>query len=182
MRIISGQFGGRRFNPPKNLPVRPTTDQAKEALFNIFNNNFDFENIAVLDLFAGTGAISFEFASRGVEKITCVDQNFNCCSFIKATAAQLNISPIVQKADVFKWVENNNSRKFDLIFADPPYDLKNLKDIPDLIFKAGILNENGWFVLEHPKDHSFATHPNFKEHRNYGNVNFSVFKTTTTLQ
>jgi 16S rRNA (guanine(966)-N(2))-methyltransferase RsmD len=175
MRIISGQFGGRRFNPPKNLPVRPTTDQAKEALFNIFNNNFDFDNIKVLDLFAGTGSISFEFASRGVSSITSVDQNFNCCSFIKATAEQLGVSLHVQKADVFKWVENNKGRKFDLIFADPPYDLKNLKDILALIFNNEILSENGWFVLEHPKEYKFVEHPNFKEHRNYGNVNFSVF-------
>jgi 16S rRNA (guanine966-N2)-methyltransferase len=175
MRIISGQFGGRRFSPPNNLPVRPTTDQAKEALFNIFNNNFDFENIKVLDLFAGTGSISFEFASRGVSSITSVDQNYNCCSFIKATAEQLSAPLHVQKADVFKWVENNKGRKFDLIFADPPYDLKNLKDIPELIFKNEVLSENGWFVLEHPKEYKFGEHPNFKEHRNYGNVNFSIF-------
>jgi 16S rRNA (guanine966-N2)-methyltransferase len=175
MRIISGQFGGRRFSPPKNLPVRPTTDQAKEALFNIFNNNFDFENIKVLDLFAGTGSISFEFASRGVSSITSVDQNYNCCSFIKSTAEQLGVSLHVQKSDVFKWVENNKGRKFDLIFADPPYDLKNLKDIPELIFKNEVLSENGWFVLEHPREYKFAEHSNFREHRNYGNVNFSVF-------
>lgn len=176
MRIISGQFGGRRFNPPKNLPVRPTTDQAKEALFNIFNNNFDFDTIQVLDLFAGTGSISFEFASRGVNNITTVDQNYNCISFIKETEKQLGLSLNVQKADVFKWITNNPNKKFDLIFADPPYDLKNLATIPDLIFTTGILKENGWLVLEHPKEHKFAAHPNFVEHRNYGAVNFSVFK------
>ncbi|MFM7021879.1 MAG: RsmD family RNA methyltransferase [Flavobacteriales bacterium] len=176
MRIISGQFGGRRFSPPGNLPVRPTTDQAKEAIFNVFNNNFSFDEISVLDLFSGTGNITFEFASRGVSDITCIEQNFKCCDFIKKTAETLGISPRIIKADVFRWVEQNKGKKFDLIFADPPYELPHLKTIPELIFNAGILKEGGWLVVEHPKEISFFAHEKFSWHRNYGHVNFSVFE------
>ncbi|MCX6180952.1 MAG: RsmD family RNA methyltransferase [Bacteroidetes bacterium] len=180
MRIVSGQFKGRKFSPPNNLPTRPTTDQAKEAIFNIFNNNFEFENLAVLDLFTGTGNITFEFASRGVTDITCVEQNFKCCDFIKTTSEVLGISPRIIKADVFKWVEQNKGKKFDIIFADPPYELPHLKTIPALIFNAGILKEGGWLVLEHPKEISFSGEENFAWHRNYGHVNFSVFEVTTS--
>ena len=175
MRIISGEFKGRRFSPPGNLPIRPTTDQAKEALFNIFNNNFEFDDLAVLDLFSGSGSITFEFASRGVSDLTCVEQNFKCCEFIKSTAGVLGISPQVIKADVFQWAQQNTNRKFDLIFADPPYDLDNLKDLPKLIFDAGILKEEGWLIVEHPKEISFKDEAHFGWHRVYGHVNFSMF-------
>lgn len=175
MRIIAGKLRGRRLNPPTNLPVRPTTDMARESLFNILNNYVDYEDCSVMDLFAGTGAVSIEFISRGASEVTSIDINNACTEFIKATARQLNIDNIhVVRADVFDLLKRAN-RKFDIVFADPPYALHDLAQLPDLVFGSGVLSEDGIFILEHPKEFSFEEHPNFWQHRAYGKVNFTFF-------
>lgn len=177
MRIISGKFGGRRFNPPaKNWPTRPTTDVSKEALFNIITNNFDFEDMVVLDLFCGTGNHSYEFISRGVTDVTCVDKFYGCIQFVKKTAKTLDIEDCISivKTDVFKFIEQTN-RKYDYIFAGPPYGLKTMDLLPDLILKNELLKEEGWFVLEHNPNHNYEDHPNFDFSRNYGQTIFSIF-------
>ena len=176
MRIISGEFKGRRIEPPHNITARPTTDFAKEGLFNVLNNMLDYENLNCLDLFSGTGAISFELASRGCLSVLSIEQNDKHLAFIKKTIAQLaikNIQPI--KADVFKFLPTT-SQSFDFIFADPPYELNNIEIIPDLIFKHNLLKEGGLFVFEHSKRMNFNKHSHFIEHRSYGNVNFSFFQ------
>lgn len=176
MRIISGIHKGKRINPPKNLLVRPTTDFAKEGLFNILNNKIYFDEITVLDLFAGTGSISFEFASRQAKQITAVDLNYQCTEFIRKTAKESNyetLRPI--KSNVFNFLSGTKSN-FDLIFADPPYDMEDIDKLPELIFEKQLLNEDGIFILEHSRKLSFEDHPHFTEHRKYGNVNFTFFK------
>ncbi len=176
MRIISGTHKGKRLHPPKNLPVRPTTDFAKESLFNVLNNRVDFEAVKVLDLFAGTGSISLEFASRQATEITAVDQNYRCIDFIKRSAKELKLDQIKAiKANVFKILAPGKN-KYDIIFADPPYDLEEIPEIPDLIFENNLLNDGGMFILEHSRKNTFENHPHFEEHRKYGNVNFSFFK------
>jgi 16S rRNA (guanine966-N2)-methyltransferase len=175
MRIISGKLRGRNINPPKNLPVRPTTDFAKEGLFNYLNNRIDFEGLKMLDLFSGTGNISLEFASRGVENIISVDMNNKCSSFLKKVSAELKIDNIhVVNQDVFRYL-GFCKEKFDLIFADPPYDLNNAELLPKIIFERDLLNKDGLFILEHPKERNFQEYPNFEEQRHYGKVNFSFF-------
>lgn len=175
MRIISGIHRGRNINPPKNLPVRPTTDFAKESLFNIFNNNFDYEELAVLDLFSGTGGITYEFSSRGTENITAVDSNFKCFSFIKKVTEDLNMRGVhVFKSDVFTFL-NKTKQKFDIIFADPPYELAEIPNIPDTVFRNNLLKDNGWLIVEHSIKTDLSEKPFFKEKRTYGNVNFSIF-------
>lgn len=175
MRIIRGEWKGRRLTPPNNLPVRPTTDFAKEALFNIFDNLLDYEDVVVLDLFAGTGSISYEFASRGAKSVTAVEMNQNCINFIKKSIDQLQILNLnIIKNDVFSFIKKS-SRKFDVIFADPPYQLPTLGELPNQIFEYDLLNKNGMFVLEHSAAYNFKHHPNFSEHRNYGSVNFTFF-------
>jgi len=176
MRIISGTHKGRRFNPPSSLKARPTTDFAKEGLFNILDNNIDFDGIDVLDLFSGTGSISYECSSRGANNIFSIELDYQNSQFIKKTAEELGLKNInVIKGDVFKFI-SHCSAKFDLIFADPPYALPTLKTIPEELFKQDILKDDGLFVLEHGRDNSFKTDPNFIEERNYGNVHFSLFK------
>lgn len=176
MRIISGLHKGKSIVAPKNLPVRPTTDFAKEALFNILENNFEFDALHVLDLFSGTGNISYEFASRGVQTITAIDQNFNCYNFIKKTSKDLNLTSIqTYKADVFKFLKAH-AQPYDLIFADPPYDLKNIHEIVNLAFEQNLLKEAGWLIIEHDKRTDLSQHSNFVQLRKYGNVNFSIFK------
>ena len=177
MRIIGGDLKGRRFNPPTNLQARPTTDMAKESLFNILNNMIDFEETTVLDMFGGTGGISFEFASRGSNNIVTIEKSGINHGFIKKAIAELGVGDKINliKGDTFKFV-NSTGAKFDLIFADPPYDLKELPTIPDLIFEKELLNEECIFILEHPKEFRFESHPHFMEHRNYGHVNFTFFK------
>jgi 16S rRNA (guanine(966)-N(2))-methyltransferase RsmD len=177
MRIISGEFKGRRFTPPKNLKARPTTDIAKEGLFNILSNTIEFGAISVLDLFAGSGSISFEFASRGCRDITSLEIDNVNYGFIRKVIKELNIESVITtcKCDSFKFV-NKTGSKFDLIFADPPYDHKELVNIPDLIFEKKLLNEDGILILEHPKDNNFQKHPHFYDNRKYGHVNFSFFK------
>lgn len=176
MRIISGIHKGRKFSPPKGLPVRPTTDFAKESLFNILENRLDFEETKVLDLFSGTGNLSFEFASRQIQSIVSIDLNSRCCSFIKNTARELEMPITVRQGDVLKFISKSAFDTFDLIIADPPYKLKELPLIPDLIFDGGWLNKEGLLVLEHGPENSFSQHPFLIETRKYGHVNFSFFQ------
>jgi len=176
MRIISGKLKGRRINPPTSISARPTTDFAKEGLFNLLSNRIDFEDANVLDLFAGTGSLSLEFVSRECKSITAIEQSERHCAFIRKACTELKIDNLLLlKADVFKFVEKTRLQ-YDLVFADPPYDLPNLADLPDIIFKNNILSENGLFILEHSAKNNFEQHPYFAEHRHYGNVNFSFFK------
>ncbi len=175
MRIIGGKHKGLRFHPPKNIPARPTTDIAKEGLFNILYNTFNFDSIKVLDLFGGTGSISYELASRGCTDITLVELDKRSLFFIKKTAADMefNIKPV--KADVFKFMDKC-TQQFNLIFAGPPYPLPNLDTIPDLVFKNELLTPEGWLVLEHNPKHNFDEHPKFLRKRNYGTTIFSIFE------
>ncbi len=180
MRIISGTHKGRRINPPKNLPVRPTTDFAKEGLFNILNNSIDFEGLMVLDLFCGTGNITFEFASRGSIGITCVDDSYQCCEFVKKTIYDFKMSQVnVIKADVFSFLKKT-ANKYQLIFADPPYEmeLEKFELIPELVFSKNLLSDEALLIIEHGPKTDFSKHIYFFEHRKYGNVNFSFFKKT----
>lgn len=176
MRIISGELGGRRFNPPAKMPyTRPTTDIAKEGLFNILSNNLDFEKIKSLDLFGGTGSISYELASRGVADLTIVEKDAAMFAFIRKTAAEFGIDNIkTVKADVFSFI-SNCSEKFDFIFAGPPYALANIDDLPKMVFQKKLLNKNGWFILEHTPRNSYQSFPFFKSERNYGTTVFSIF-------
>lgn len=175
MRIIGGKLKGLRLNPPPNLPVRPTTDMAKEALFNILYNQYDFEELKVLDLFSGTGSLSIEFASRGVQEVISVDKNVGCYNFLKNTAKQLKLDAIkANKADVFKFLEQE-TEKYDLIFADPPFDIPQIPLIPELVFKNNLLNPGGLLIVEHPTLKKIDSHPNFKEQRKYGYSSFSFF-------
>ena len=176
MRIISGEYGGRHFSPPKNLKARPTTDIAKEGLFDILSHRLDFEEITVLDMFGGTGSISLEFASRGCPSVTLLELNSINYAFIKKVIGELDVKTIqTYKTDSFRYIQQCKAQ-FDMIFADPPYEHKDLPRIPDLIFEKGLLKEGGMLILEHPKEYSFVAHPHFVEHRNYGNVHFSFFR------
>ena len=178
MRIVSGTHKSRRISPPAGLPVRPTTDMAKESLFNILNNRIDFEETTVLDLFAGTGNISFEFASRGAKEVMCVELNAKCTAFIQLTAEKLGFKEFsVIKTNVFALLPTLR-RNFSLVFADPPFDSDDAEKIPDIIFAQKLLAPDGWLVIEHPKRVKFDAHPNFAEHRIYGKVNFSFFRNT----
>lgn len=175
MRIIAGTLRGRRLEPPQNLPVRPTTDMARESLFNILNNYVDYEECSVMDLFAGTGAVSLEFISRGAREVTSIDINSQCTDFIKKSAERLSVNNLhVVRADVFDLLKRAN-RRFDIVFADPPYSLEGLATLPDLVFDRGVLTDDGIFILEHPREYSFEEHPHFWQHRNYGKVNFTFF-------
>jgi 16S rRNA (guanine(966)-N(2))-methyltransferase RsmD len=175
MRIIGGRYSGKTLKVAKGLPVRPTTDFAKEALFNILNNRVDFESIDVLDLFSGTGHIALEFASRGSKQVTAVDEHIKCVMFLKQTADQLSLNIHTVKDDVFRFLENSHAR-FDLIFADPPYDLENIPRIHELVFSRELLNRNGYLIIEHGSKTNLEGLPNFLQHRKYGNVHFSFFQ------
>lgn len=179
MRIISGKHKGRRLNIPKNLPVRPTTDRAREALFNILWNRFNFFELKILDLFAGTGAISFEFASRGVPEITAVDSDYGCINFIKKTSKDLNAPILTFKKDVFSFLQETGNQ-YDLIFADPPYGLEReeFENIIDSVFQRNLLEPQGLLVLEHLKQMDFSTANYFLENRKYGDSVFSFFTET----
>ncbi|ADF52632.1 MULTISPECIES: RsmD family RNA methyltransferase [Zunongwangia] len=176
MRIISGSNKGKRIIAPKKLPVRPTTDMAKEGLFNILNNHYHFSALQVLDLFSGTGNISYEFASRGAEKITAIDGNFECIKFIKKTAAELNYAIIAIKSDVFKYLEKAPIAA-DIIFADPPYDFstEDFLKIAELVFTNNLLKEGGMLIIESGKHTDLSSGPNFVEKRGYGGSVFSFF-------
>ncbi len=176
MRIIAGKYRKRVLPKPKGFEARPTTDFAKENLFNVINNWYDFEDLEVLDLFAGTGGISYEFASRGCKKVTCVEKNHRHFGYINHIVALLGIKELESvKADAFKYLEKTK-QSFDLIFADPPYDLEGIDKIPDLVFSNQLLRDKGTLILEHSKYYSFSKHPRFTELRTYGSVNFSVFE------
>ncbi len=178
MRIISGKFKGRRFHPPADKwPTRPTTDFAKEGLFNILVNNLDFENLKVLDLFGGTGSHSYEFISRGCQDVTYVDKFGGCLKFVKKTVETLDIQDFIKivKSDVFKFVERS-AEQYDYIFAGPPYPLPTLDTIPSEIFKHDLLKPGGWLVLEHNPNHKFDDDPHFLQKRNYGKTIFSFFE------
>lgn len=179
MRIITGILKGRRLNPTDNLPVRPTTDMAREGLFNILNNILEYEEVRILDLFSGTGAVSFEFISRGAKEVTSIEINSKCTDFIKRSAQQFGVNNLrVVRADVFDLLKRAY-QKFDVIFADPPYQLDELPSLPNLVFEKQILADNGIFILEHSKEHMFEEHPYFWQHRKYGKVNFTFFKKVT---
>lgn len=178
MRIIGGQFKGRRFNPPSFFKARPTTDFAKESLFNLINNRLDLEGARVLDLFAGTGSISYEFMSRGCTYICSVDENARYLSFIKGISEEIGPEQKIiytVKADVKKYLKKADL-DFDLIFADPPYEMPELEQIPDLVFGNQTLKKDCIFILEHSAKHNFSKHIHFDELRKYGSVNFSFFK------
>lgn len=177
MRIISGKYKGRRINPPKNLPVRPTTDLSKEALFNILGHHVHFTQLNVLDLFAGTGNMSYEFASRGAESILAVDAHFPCIQFIKKTTHEFDMPIIAYKSDVYKFL-NKYKQPFNMIFADPPYDFtqKKFEEIVQLIFSNNLLQDDGMLIIEHSDKTNLSHLENFTAERNYGSTTFSFFE------
>jgi len=176
MRIVGGKYRGRLFNPGKSFKARPTTDMAKESLFNILQNQIDFESIKVLDLFSGTGSISFEFASRGCMDITSVEMNFHHHRFITETIEKLGEKSIKAiKANAFQYCTKTD-QSFDLIFADPPYDHKQFADVPELVLAGNLLKPDGLFILEHSKNYDFSDKTGFVEVRNYGSVHFAFFR------
>ncbi|MFM2192274.1 MAG: hypothetical protein RLZZ118_1231 [Bacteroidota bacterium] len=179
MRIISGTHGGRRISPPTKMPyTRPTTDIAKEGLFNIIQNNLDIEALNCLDLFGGTGCISYELASRGAKQLTIVEKDTQMFDFIKKTSATLEIENMqCVKMDVFKYLEAC-SHQYDFIFAGPPYALKNIDDLPNIIYQKNMLTPEGWFVLEHTPRNAYESFPNFIRAKNYGTTIFSIFSPT----
>ena len=176
MRIIRGKYGRRRFDVPKNITARPTTDFARENIFNVIENLIDIDGNEALDLFAGTGAISLELLSRGAARVTAVEKAMTQYAFIRRTAEQLgeqNLNLI--KGDVFKFLAAPHE-KFDFIFADPPYDLPRFGEIPQLVLQADILKPDGFFIIEHSRAYDFSTLPGFVDHRIYGSVNFSIIR------
>jgi len=177
MRIVGGTFGGRRFSPPAKIPARPTTEVAKEGLFNILNNAIDFEGIKTLDIFGGTGSISYELASRGAEDLTIVERDPTTVDFIKKTAKELGIEDKmhIYRTDVFKFVAQCTDQ-YDFIFAGPPYALQNIDDLPKLVFERSLLLPGGIFVLEHTPRNDYQKHPSFQRMKNYGTTVFSFFK------
>ncbi len=176
MRIIRGKYKTRRMPVSKSLRARPTTDFAKENLFNILENWYNFENLKVLDLFSGTGSISYEFASRGVPEVVAVEMDHRHHAFIEKVITQLEIPEVMPiKMDVFKYLESTHE-KFDVIFADPPYDLENIEKIPELIIERNLLNEKATMIIEHGDRTDLSHLPFFTEKRSYGSVNFSIFE------
>lgn len=176
MRIVGGTFSGRRFSPPTNTPARPTTDIAKEGLFNILYNMMDIEGARTCDIFGGTGSISYELASRGAGELVLVERDQGNINFIKKTAKELGISDKLHiiKGDVFKFMKQN-TEQYDFIFAGPPYALQNIDDLPMLVFEKNMLAPNGIFVLEHTPRNDYQHHPHFKRMKNYGTTVFTFF-------
>lgn len=175
MRIISGKYRGRRIHPPPHMDMRPTTDMAKEALFNILCNYYDFEEVKVLDLFCGSGSLSYEFISRGSTDVTAVDLNTRCIDFIKKTATSIGMEGLqAMKADAFKFLERSNTC-WDIIIADPPYIMKESLMIPGIIAERKLLSKHGRLIIEHPSEISFAEETGFLEKRSYSRVQFSFF-------
>ena len=177
MRVITGKYKGRHCDIPRSFKARPTTDFANENLFNVLNSYIDWEaEPMALDLFAGTGSITLELLSRGCSRVVCIEKDPLHFRFIKDFIDKLqDLSAIPIKGDVFKYVSQCRER-FDFIFADPPYVLKEIPELPDMILERNLLKEGGLLVIEHGKDHSFVNHPHFVEHRHYGSVNFSFFQ------
>ena len=174
MRIIAGIYKGKNIIAPKNLPVRPTTDFAKESLFNILINRIDFSNTNLLELFAGTGNIGYEFASRGCTNITSVDVNFQCVQFMKQMNRELKLNNRIIRTDAIRFLKQIKE-PYSFIFADPPYQMEGITSIPNIIFKKNLLTKGGTLIIEHDKKLDFSDHSNFQEKRNYGRVNFSFF-------
>ena len=175
MRIITGQYKGRHFDIPRSFKARPTTDFAKENIFNVLNAYIDFEDAMALDLFSGTGSISLELLSRGCKNVVSVEADRYHYAFIKQCLAKLGTDRCITiRGDVFRFLKTCH-QQFDFIFADPPYALKQLKEIPDIVLSGNLLTDDGIFVFEHGKDYDFSSHPHFVEHRSYGSVNFSLF-------
>ena len=180
MRIITGKYKGRHFDIPRSFKARPTTDFAKENIFNVLVQYVDFEDATALDLFSGTGSISLELLSRGCSQVVSVEMDRDHHRFIQECIKKLGGLGIISiRGDVFRFIKSCK-QQYDIIFADPPYALKELPQIPDLVIEKQLLKENGIFVFEHGKDYDFSQHPNFVEHRSYGSVNFSLFRATET--
>ena len=177
MRIVSGKHKGRKINPPVNLPVRPTTDRAKEALFSIIDSRYYFQEKNLLDLFSGTGNISFEFASRGCEKITAVDTHYACVKYISETSKQLDFTIDTLKADVYKFLEKSPA-KATVIFADPPYDFdqEKFQKIIDLVFNNNLLEDDGVLIIEHSSRTDLSENQNYNYSKKYGGNMFSFFE------
>ncbi len=175
MRIIRGKYGRRRFDVPTNITARPTTDFARENIFNVMENLVDFEESTALDLFSGTGAVAFEFLSRGCRQVTSVEKASTQYNFIRRVAATLgddNIHPV--KTDALRFIDTCPTA-FDIVFADPPYDLKGFGEIPGRVLASKLLKPGSLFIIEHSKAYDFSSLPHFREHRAYGSVNFSLF-------
>ena len=175
MRIIRGQYGHRRFDVPTNITARPTTDMARENIFNVLENLVDFNGLTALDLFAGTGAVTFEFASRGCAQVVCVEKAKTQYDFIRRVKDQLNAQMVTpMRGDVFRFIATCR-QQFDVIFADPPYDLPELPQIPELIMGSAMVKPGTLIIVEHSRANDFASLPHFVQHRAYGKVNFSIF-------
>lgn len=180
MRIISGKHRGKIIKAPVKLPVRPTTDIAKESLFNILMNWYNLSDVTVLDLFAGTGNLSYEFASRGAERVVSVDIHQGCVKFIEKTAQELGYSEIeVLKGDALRYAQRTLNR-FDIIVADPPYDWEGHNELIEAVLSKGLLNKDGVFILEHGQEHDFSEHPDILDTRRYGSVHFAIFGEEST--
>lgn len=176
MRIITGKYKGRHFEIPRSFKARPTTDFAKENIFNVLIQYVDLEEATALDLFSGTGSITLELLSRGCQQVISVEMDRDHHRFICECIKKLDTQACIPlRADVFRFLKSCHTQ-FDFIFADPPYALKEIPTIPNLVFEKGLLKEEGLFILEHGKDHDFSQHPHFVEHRSYGSVNFSLFR------
>ena len=176
MRIITGKYKGRHFEIPRSFKARPTTDFAKENIFNVLIQYVDLEEATALDLFSGTGSITLELLSRGCQQVISVEMDRDHHRFICECIKKLDTQACIPlRADVFRFLKSCHTQ-FDFIFADPPYTLKEIPTIPDLVFEKSLLKEEGLFILEHGKDHDFSQHPHFVEHRSYGSVNFSLFR------
>ena len=181
MRIITGKYKGRHFDIPRTFKARPTTDFAKENIFNVLTQYIDFEDTEALDLFSGTGSITLELLSRGCKHVVSIELDRDHHRFIqqcvgKLLGSEITSSSTIIRGDVFRYIKSCK-QQFDFIFADPPYALKELPTIPRLIFERGLLKDDGIFVFEHGKDYDFSDDPHFVEHRSYGSVNFSIFRT-----
>ena len=181
MRIIAGELGGRKINPPAKMPhTRPTTDVAKEGLFNVIQNNLEIETLKTLDLFGGTGSISYELASRGASDLTIVEKDPEMVEFIKKTSQQLNLTNLrVVRMEVFRFIQQC-TEKFNLIFAGPPYALTTIDELPASVFKHELLLPGGWFILEHTPRNDYSKYENFATSRNYGTTIFSIFVNRNT--
>ena len=176
MRIIGGRLNRRHITPPAGLPVRPTTDKAKEALFNILTNYIDFEKVRVLDLFSGTGSIAFEFASRNAIEVVAIDNHLRCIRFIKEIKEKFRLENLTAlKTDAFRFLKSHKS-SFDIIFCDPPYGMKGIEAIPDIVFQNQLLLPEGYLIMEHSGNVQMDHHPAFKFKRHYSKVHFSFFE------
>lgn len=176
MRIISGKYKGRIISPPRNFKARPTTDRAREGLFNILQNKYDFEDLRILDLFAGTGSIGIEFISRGASFVEMLEKNYVHFQHLQKIKHQLGIDNLhIIKGDFFQYIKKDHN-SFNLVFADPPFDMKDFDLVPSLILKSGLINESGELIVEHSKRYDFTQVEGFRENRNYGGVNFSFFR------